>query len=74
MALPNQHTLKRTRDPAQHLPGRAQQNRQDQLADVTAKRRQLLEKHRAKNAARHAAVQEPPEEHKVLAECLEHDA
>ena len=74
MALPNQHTLKRTRDPAPHLPGRAQQNRQDQLADVQAKRRQLLEKHRAKNAARYAAVQEPLEEHKMRAECLEHDA
>ena len=41
MALPNQHTLKRTRDPAQHLPGRAQQNRQDQLADVTGVSRLL---------------------------------
>jgi hypothetical protein len=41
---------------------------------VTAKRRQLLEKHRAKRAARHAAVQEPAEEHKTLAECPEHDA
>jgi hypothetical protein len=71
MALPNQHTLKRTREPAQHLPGRSQHNRQDQLADVTAKRRQLLEKHRAKRAARHAAVQEPAEEHTPLAECLE---
>jgi hypothetical protein len=74
MALPNQHTLKHTRDPAQHLPGRAQHNRQDQLADVMAKRRQLLEKHRAKRAARHTAVQEPAEEHKTLAECPEHDA
>ena len=73
MALPNQHTLKRTRDPAQHLPGRSQQNRQDQLADVRAKRRQLLEKHQAKQTARHTAVQEPAEEHETLTEVLEHD-
>lgn len=74
MALPNQHTLKRKQDPAQHRQGRSQQHRQDQLADVTAKRRQLLEKHRVKRAARHAAVQEPAEEHTTLAECLERDA
>jgi shikimate kinase len=71
MALPNQHTLKRTRDPAQHLPGRSQQNRQDQLADVMAQRRQLLEKHQAKRAVRHAAVREPAEEHTTLKEGLE---
>jgi hypothetical protein len=38
---------------------------------VMAQRRQLLEKHQAKRAVRHAAVQEPAEEHTTLKEGLE---
>ena len=74
MALPDQPTLKRTRDTEHHRQGPSKQNRQEQLADVTAQRRQLLEKHRAKMAARHTAVQEPAEEREMLGESLERDA
>jgi hypothetical protein len=74
MTLPNQQALARTRDTEHRRNGPSKQNRQEQLADVTAKRRQLLETHRAKMAARHAVVQEPAEEHETLAASLERDA
>ena len=73
MILPNQQAPTRTRDTEHRRNGPSKQNRQEQLADVTAKRRQLLETHRAKMAARHAAVQEPAEEHETLAASLERD-
>jgi hypothetical protein len=74
MALPDQQALKRTRDTEHRRHRPSKQNREEQLADVTAKRRQLLAIHRAKMAAQRAAVQEPVEEHETLAESLERDA
>ena len=74
MALPDQQALKPARDTEHRRHRPSKQNRQEQLADVTAKRRQLLETHRAKMAARHAAAQKPAEVRETLAESLERDA
>ncbi len=74
MALPDQPTLKRTSDTEHRRQRPAKQNRQEQLADVMAKRRHLLAKHQAKMAAQHAAGQEPLEEHEAPTEGFQHDA